>query len=288
MRTSKPLWAAAMLMAGPAGLSAQMGPQVVSAASGSATVSAGGIVSIYGANFATSATSATMMPLPVSLGGVSAKFTVVNILNQPVFSGAMPLFYVSPAQINAQVPAGAIFLPCNAGSGSVYSTSIQIATLSGGQTAMVYATPAPAPGLFTANETGTGVAAAQFVTNLPNGTQTIMEVAECPGGAGTCVPVPLNVTLGTSALVLWGTGISEYSTFPQGLTVTAGDQPLQVFYAGPSAQYMGLDQINAWLPSSLAGSGVLNVSVSLTGSTLGVGSTCGFDVASNAVTIDIE
>jgi uncharacterized protein (TIGR03437 family) len=115
-----------------------------------------------------------------------------------------------------------------------------------------------------------------------------MEVAECPAGPGTCVPVPLNVTLGTSALVLWGTGISEYSTFPQGLTVTAGDQPLQVFYAGPSAQYMGLDQINAWLPSSLAGSGVLNVSVSLTGSTLGVGSTCGFDVASNAVTIDIE
>ena len=301
MRTSKPLWAAAILMAAPAGLRAQFVPsqgglprtaspaaQVLSAASGTAPVSAGSIVSIYGGNFATGATSATMLPLPSELGGVSAQFTVVNILNQPLFSGAMPLFYVSPTQINAQVPAGAVFPPCNGGSGSVYSASIQITTPSGGQTAMVNATPAPAPGLFTANETGTGVAAAQFVTNLPNGTQTIMELAECPIGSGTCVPVPLNVTSGTSALVLWGTGISEYSTFPQGLTVTAGRQPLQVFYAGPSAQYAGLDQINAWLPSSLAGSGILNLSVSLTGTTLGVASTCSFDVTSNIVTIDIE
>jgi uncharacterized protein (TIGR03437 family) len=301
MRTSKPLWAATILMATAAGLSAQFGlgdeglprstaptPQVLSAASGTAPVSAGSIVSIYGSNFANGAASATMLPLPVVLGGVSAKFTVVNILDQPLFTGAMPLFYVSPAQINAQVPTGANFPPCNGGSGSVYSTSIQITTPSGEQTATVNATAAPAPGLFTANETGKGVAAAQFVTNLPNGTQTIAYVAECPGGTGTCVPAPLNVTLGTSALVLWGTGISEYSSFPQGLTVMAGNQPLQVFYAGPSAQYAGLDQINAWLPASLAGSGILNVSVMLSGTTLGVESTCSFNVTSNVVTIDIE
>ena len=144
------------------------------------------------------------------------------------------------------------------------------------------------PGLFTANETGKGVAAAQFVTNLPDGTQTIMQVAECPGGTGTFVPVPLNVNAGSSALVLWGTGISEYSTFPQGLTVMAGNQPLQVFYAGPSAQYAGLDQINVWMPSSLAGSGMVNLSVTLTGTTPGVASTCSFNVTSNVVTIDIE
>jgi uncharacterized protein (TIGR03437 family) len=300
MRTSKPLWAAAILMATAAGLTAQFGlvqdgrprtanptPGVLSAASGTAPVSAGSIVSIYGGNFATGATSATL-PLPIELGGVSAQFTVVNILNQPLFSGPMPLFYVSPTQINAQVPAGVVFPPCNGGSGSVYSTSIQITTPTGGQTAMVNATPAPAPGLFTANETGAGVAAAQFVTNLPNGTQTITDVAECTGGVGTCVPAPLNVTLGTSALVLWGTGISEYSTFPQGLTVTADNQPLQVFFAGPSPQYAGLDQINAWLPSSLAGRGILNLSINLTGTTPGVASTCSFDVTSNVVTIDIE
>lgn len=290
MTTSEPLWAAVILMATSAGLSAQFvppTPQMLSAASGTAPVSAGSIVSIYGGNFANDATSATTFPLPSELGGVRANFTVANIIGEQ-FSWAMPLFYVSPKQINAQVPADALFPPCNGGSGSVYFTSIQITTPSGVQTAMVSATPAPAPGLFTANETGMGVAAAQFVTNLPNGTQTIMDVAECPGGTGACVPVPLNVTLGSSALVRWGTGISEYSTFPKGLTVTAGNQPLQVFYAGPSTQFAGLDQINVWLPSSLAGSGIVNLSVTVLGTTPGVASTCPFDVTSNVVTIDIE
>ena len=68
----------------------------------------------------------------------------------------------------------------------------------------------------------------------------------------------------------------------------AGDQPLQMLYAGPSPQFAGLDQINMWLPSSLAGSGILNLSVTLSGTTPGVASTCPFNVTSNVVTIDIE
>ncbi len=157
MTISKRIQAAAMLMAASAGLNAQFvpvpldshpadvpAPQMVSAASGTAPVSAGSIVSIYGADFANGATSATTLPLPVELGGVSANFTVLDILNFPVFSGAMPLFYVSPTQINARVPADAVFQPCNAGSGSVYFTHLQITTPSGGQTATVSATPAPA------------------------------------------------------------------------------------------------------------------------------------------------
>jgi hypothetical protein len=63
-----------------------------SAASGTAPVSAGSIVSIYGGNFANCVTSATTLPPPRELGGVSANFKVVNILSTPVFSGAMPLF----------------------------------------------------------------------------------------------------------------------------------------------------------------------------------------------------
>jgi uncharacterized protein (TIGR03437 family) len=262
-------------------------PQMLSAASGTAPVSAGSIVAIYGGNFANGVTSA-MLPLPSELGGVSANFKIVNILGQPLSGGAMPLFYVSPRQINAQVPADVFFPPCNEGSGSVYSTSIQITTPLGGQTAMVSVTPAPAPGLFTANETGSGVAAAQFVTNLPNGTQTTMDVAKCSEGIGTCAAVPLNVTEGSSALVLWGTGISEYSSFPRGLTVMAGNQPLQVAYAGASPQYAGLDQINVLLPASFAGSGTVNLSVTLSGTTLGLGVNCPFSVTSNVVTIDIE
>lgn len=263
-------------------------PRVLSAASAAATVSSGEIVAIYGADFANTAASATTVPLPKELGGVSAVFKVVDIIGEPVYSGAMPMFYVSPTQINAQIPAGASFPPCNQGSGSVYSTSIEIATPFGGQTAPVNATPVPAPALFTANENGTGPVIAQFVTNLPDGTQQIIDTAECPAGVGTCIPVPLDVTAGPSALVLYGTGISEYSTFPNGLTVTAGNQPLQVFYAGPSPQYVALDQINVWMPASLAGLGTVNLTVGVSGTTPGLGANCSFAVTSNIVTIDIQ
>ncbi|MGO4880137.1 MAG: hypothetical protein ACLP59_04870 [Bryobacteraceae bacterium] len=305
MRLLKPYLAAILLASAAADLDAQVARdgqtdlagtastppaiQVLSAASATAPVSAGAIVAIYGANFANATASAATVPLPTELGGVSADFDVADILGQPVFKGAMPLFYVSPTQINAQIPANALFPACNQGSGSVYSTSIQIITTAlGQQTAMVNTTAAPAPGLFAANETGIGVAAAQFVTNLPDGTQTITDVASCPGGLGTCVPVPLNVAAGTSALVLWGTGISEYSGFPNGLTVLAGNRQLQVFYAGPSPQYVGLDQINVWMPSSLDGLGIVDVSVVVSGTTPGVVANCAFNVTSNAVTIEIQ
>ena len=277
-------WPVAVMLALPVRQTAQ----VISAASGAATVSAGSIVSIYGHGFASAAECATTIPLPLELGGVSARFLETNILNMPAFIEAMPLFYVSPTQINAQIPADVSFLPCNMGSGSVFYTYIEITTPSGTQKIPTNTTGAPAPGLFTANETGTGVAAAQFVTNLPDGTQTITNVAECPGGVGACVPLLLNVRAGTSALVLWGTGISEYATFPAGATVMAGSQPLEVFYAGASPQYVGLDQINVWLPASLAGSGVLNLSVMLSGYSSQLGPNCSFQVTSNAVTIDIQ
>ncbi len=57
-------------------------------------VAPGSIISILGVNFAGSALSASTVPLPQSLGNVSAQINGIN----------MPLYYVSPTQINAQVP----------------------------------------------------------------------------------------------------------------------------------------------------------------------------------------
>jgi len=68
----------------------------------------------------------------------------------------------------------------------------------------------------------------------------------------------------------------------------AGNQPLQVFYAGPSKQYAGLDQINAYLPASFSASGTVNLSVAVSGTTQGLGANCTFSTTSKVVTIDIE
>lgn len=71
---------------------------VVNAASyyPAATVAEGSIVSIFGSNLAAQTAAAKSLPLPTSLGDVASV----------TFNGApMPLFYVSPGQINALVPS---------------------------------------------------------------------------------------------------------------------------------------------------------------------------------------
>src|SRR5271165_3850953 len=68
---------------------------IVNAASyAKATVAPGSLASIFGSGLAASAMAASAFPLPVSLGGVSV---YVN-------GEIAPLLYVSPGQVNFQVP----------------------------------------------------------------------------------------------------------------------------------------------------------------------------------------
>src|SRR5688572_17332326 len=57
-------------------------------------IASGTIVSIFGTGLARTTVSAPGLPLPTTLDG-----TVVTINSQ-----AIPLFFVSPTQINAQIP----------------------------------------------------------------------------------------------------------------------------------------------------------------------------------------
>ena len=49
------------------------------------------------------------------------------------------------------------------------------------------------------------------------------------------------------------------------MTVTIGSQTLPASYAGAAPDYAGEDQVNVLLPAGLAGSGTVNVSVSVAG-----------------------
>jgi uncharacterized protein (TIGR03437 family) len=64
-------------------------------------LSGGAIVSIFGTNLAASTVAASTTPLPTELGGTSI---LVNGGASPVFTA--PLFFVSPQQINFQMPTG--------------------------------------------------------------------------------------------------------------------------------------------------------------------------------------
>jgi uncharacterized protein (TIGR03437 family) len=235
-------------------------PVTVSAASGTAPVAPGSIVSIYGSNLATTGTSAASLPLPILLGGTS-----VIITDSTGAQTALPLFYAGPTQINAQIPPTA-----SAGAATLTITTAANGTQTGPVTLAEIA-----PGLFSANESGKGVAAAQLTTNAADGTQTTFNIFQCSGGTGTCVAVSFDVSGGNTALVLYGTGIQNRAALSD-VTVTIGGLTLPAAYAGAVPNYAGEDQVNVLLPSSLAGSGTVNVSVTVSGT------------VSNVVTVAIQ
>ena len=236
-------------------------PVTVSAASGSAPVAPGSIVSIYGSNLASTGTAATSVPLPFTLSGTS-----VTVTDNAGSQAAMPLFYAGPQQINAQIPGGV-------NTGPVVLT---IAAPSGGAQSTVMLA-AVAPGLISANGDGKGAAAAQVVTTHSNGTQTSGYSFNYPCAPGTCanVPISLGGAGDRTALVLYGTGIRNRAALSD-VKVQVGGQSLAAAYAGAAGTFVGLDQVNVLLPGSLAGSGTVSLSVSVAGT------------ASNALTVAFQ
>jgi uncharacterized protein (TIGR03437 family) len=225
-------------------------PVAVSAASGTAPVAPGSIVSIYGSNLATTGTSATSVPLPFTLGN-----STVTVTDSTGAQAAMPLFYAGPQQINAQIP----------GTVKTGPAVLTIATPSGGVQSTVMLTTV-APGLISANGNGTGAPAAQVVTNHADGTQTVTYAFDYPCTPGTCTTAPINLggSGNQTALVLYATGVRNRAALSD-VTVQIGSQSLPATYAGAAPTYVGLDQVNVTLPASLAGSGTVNLSLTVAG-----------------------
>ncbi len=100
----------------------------------------GGMASLFGSNLADTTMEASSFPLPRELGGVQLK-----INGAPV-----PLFFVSPSQINFQVPFGL----------TGFSASVEIEKKTAGGTvvsaAAALSLATGAPGIFTAGGTGRG------------------------------------------------------------------------------------------------------------------------------------
>jgi len=250
------------------------------------------LVSIFASNIATGtfvATSQAPAPLPTSLGGVSATITDAAGNTLPI-----PLIAVTPGQINAVLPNGS-----QTGPAIVTVTSSIGAKISGNMT--LYAV---GPSLFTADETGGWLAAAQVVVTHADGSQTFMaSVATCGNNLvwngmtwSDCVPIPISLGSATDEVVLelYGTGIRGVSSV-LALCPNCGYVPvtvggLTVLYAGAQGaggpgSFYGLDQINVVLPHYLAGSGVIPLMATvLAGYISGEGE--GDD--SNTVYIDIQ
>lgn len=209
------------------------------------------IAALFGTDLATSAQSALTTPLPTTLGGVQ-----VSVRDASGTSRNAPLFYVSPTQINFQLPAGV-----SAGSATV---SVLRDGTTVGQGALTVETVAP--GLFTANASGQGVPAAVVQRVKADGAQTFEPVAQFDSALNRFVPLPIDLGAATDQLFLvgFGTGFRNRSAL-SAVTGTIGGTSAQVLFAGAQGDFAGLDQANIAIPRSLAGRGDADLIFSVDG-----------------------
>jgi uncharacterized protein (TIGR03437 family) len=116
--------------------------------------------------------------------------------------------------------------------------------------------------VYSADLSGTGLAAASVQRIGPDGAISFEAVARLDEetGAITAVPIDLGQEGQSVYLVLYGTGIRDRSS-PAAVTVSVGDIDVPVLYAGPQGFYENLDQVNVFFPPIFAGSGLVNVTL---------------------------
>src|SRR5262249_42535765 len=150
----------------------------VSAASFNGPLAPESIVALFGLALADSTRVADSVPLPTRLNGVEIKVRGINAVER-----SASLFFVSPEQINFQVPAGTalgnatVFVSFNGL--TVPSGSVQIAGV--------------APGLSAANAKGQGVAAAVALRLKAEGTKSYEPVTQFDQAQNKFAPVPIDL-----------------------------------------------------------------------------------------------
>lgn len=191
---------------------------------------------------------ATTTPLPTTLGGVR-----VRIGNTDA-----GLFFVSPSQINFQIPPGLT----DTQNATITVTNSNNTTATG-----AFSIVRAAPGVFSAKATGQGVAAAQTTFDG-------MVFQNVFNPDGTERDVDAGTKTRPNILVLYVTGIrnapaqtpGDSNGVAEAVTVKIQGVPCQVPFAGPQG-FVGLDQINVIIPPELAGLGSVRIVVSVNGRT---------------------
>jgi uncharacterized protein (TIGR03437 family) len=244
---------------GSAGVPVVMSKSVVDAASQQVhgdTISPGEIISIYGTNLAPQTVSAPGFPT-AQLGSVTVT----------VGGTALPLFFVSPSQVNAVVPSNL----------AIGQTVQLVVTVNG-----VPSVPLPMtvvterPGIFTQSAGGTGAGA--IVDNgTANNPASYVVDATHPAHAGDIISIyctglgpvnpPVDVTQPAPNTPL--------SNVTGQLSVIIGNTSAEVLFAGLAPGFTGLYQVNARVPASVT-TGSIPVQVSVD------------NIPSNGVTLAIQ
>jgi uncharacterized protein (TIGR03437 family) len=199
------------------------------------------IVAAFGANLATEVRVAESLPLPTELAG-----TTVTIRDRQGAVIRAPLFFVAPAQINYLMPPGL----------ANGVATVTITNGNGGAVDSLTEINAVAPGLFSANASGGGAAAAVVLRIRVNGEQVYEPVARYDQQTQkfALLPIDLSNSAEQVYLILFGTGLRLRGAL-EDVTIMLGETGLPVVYAGAAPGLEGVDQVNVLLPAALRGRG---------------------------------
>lgn len=164
-------------------------------------------------------------PLPSTLAGYSVAIRDIRGSDTPA-----SLFSVANGQISFIIPGSA------AQGNATVTLRDQERVLATGSVRIV----SVAPGLFSANASGSGVPAGLVLTVDAGGARTTSELFQSAVGGGF-LPRPFPWNAGQAYLLLFGTGIRGWR---DGVAATIAGKPVPVAAAVAQGIFAGLDQVN--------------------------------------------
>jgi uncharacterized protein (TIGR03437 family) len=198
------------------------------------TVAPGSLAAIFGSDLAASTVIAGAVPLPTVLGQTSVTFNGIPA----------PLFFVSPGQINAQVP-----FTLSAG-----ATTVQVTQSGMSSAAQITEMGVFSPGIFLLNQAGAGAIFDAVTFRIITGTSPALPgevIAIYATGLGPVSPAAVS-----------GAGASDPSTTTTP-TVTIGGIPCPILYSGLAPTLVSIYQINVAVPAGLSsGNQVVQIGIS--------------------------
>ncbi len=195
------------------------------------------LVSVFGTNLAAT-TAAAAIPLPTELGGI-------NLL---VNGTPAPLIYVSPAQINAQVPATLT-------AGQSVNVVVHRVSPAADSPAESFHIDSVSPGIFTVGSSGAGASAVLHQDNV-----TLVS-SSAPAKPGEVVVIFCTGLGQTQAPALESGKAGAGQRTLEIPTLTIGGQNARVDFSGAAPGFVGLYQINAVVPVLAAGDHEIIISI---------------------------
>ncbi len=187
--------------------------------------------------------------LPTTLAG-----TTVKVKDRQGTERMAPLFFVSPTQVNYQIPPetpiGGALVTVTAEDGTVSIGTIQVVDV--------------APDIFSADSTGQGAAIGNAVRVKANGAQSEEPIVRFANNKWEPIPLDLGPDTEQLFLIIFGTGIRFRKDPPQ-VSATIGGVTARVDYAKNQCCFVGLDQVNLLIPRALIGRGEVDVVLTVDG-----------------------